>query len=739
MKLKQLINEFNQSSTILKLAALILVMIWIIVLAMFIGSLSLLFENPTQAQQATPIPDNPSITLSPAAGSIGSSVTVEGQAWPANSQVLIYVLASDLPSYAVSSAVANPEGQFVTTFIVPSDPALAGQSEVRVLAQAADDSLSAGASLFLIELAGQPTETATATGEPEPASTETPTVTPLPTATSTPSPALGTTNVNLNIRSGPGLAYPVVAVLAAGQSAEITGLSPDQAWWQIKVAGVATERGWVAASYVTAQNTDNVPVVLPSSDPPTTTPAPSATATPISTPTSPVITGWRGEYFNNISLSGHPALVRNDVSIDFGWGGGAPASNLPADNFSARWTRDVFVDAGAYRFTLAVDDGARLWIDGRPVIDSWRDGGLRSVSGDYTVGRGWHSIRLEYYERSGDAAIRLWWDRISGGGHSFPDWKGEYWTNPDLHGSPSFVRNDRKIDFDWGHGSPMSGLAGDFFSARWSRRLDFEPGAYRLYARADDGIRVYLDGDRILNEWHSGDGDDVYKVEAYLNGRHKLEIEYYERRGNAEIHVWWERLTKTPTPTPTPTATTIPSEEVARKMAIDHLMGLTGLPRSEIRLISQQAVTWNDSRLGCGPDDVFGAQVLTPGYLIILAARGQQYEYHTDLGTRLVLCQATPTPTPTPTATATVTPDTPTPTSTPTETATPTATPETPTATPTPTETATPTETPETPTATPTPSETPSPTATLEPATATPVAGDTETPPFEIPRGLPEE
>ncbi|HEX9921101.1 MAG TPA: PA14 domain-containing protein, partial [Anaerolineae bacterium] len=545
MKLKQLINEFNQSSTILKLTTMILVMIWIIVFAMFIGSLSLLFENPTQAQPATPIPDNPSITLSPTAGSIGSSVTVEGQTWAANSQVLIYVLASDMPSYAVSSAVTNPEGQFVTTFIVPSDPTLAGQSEVRVLAQAADGSLSAGASLFLIELAGQPTKTATATGEPEPTSTETPTVTPLPTETSTPSPAMGTTNVNLNIRSGPGLAYPVVAVLSAGQNAEITGLSPDHAWWQVKVAGVATERGWVSAAYVTAQNTDNIPVVLPSSDPPTATPVPSATATPISTPTSPAIT----------------------------------------------------------------------------------------------------------------------------------DWRGEYWTNPDLHGSPSFVRNDRKIDFDWGHGSPMSGLAGDFFSARWSRRLDFERGAYRLYARADDGIRVYLDGDRILNEWHSGDGDDVYKVEAYLNGRHKLEIEYYERRGNAEIHVWWERLTKTPTPTPTPTATSIPSEVLARQLAINHLVGLTGLPASEIRLISQQAVTWNDSRLGCGPDDVSGAQVLTPGYLIILATRGQQYEYHTDLGTRLVLCQPTPTPT------HTVTPDTPTPTSTPTETATPTTTPETPTAT----------------------------------------------------------
>jgi hypothetical protein len=156
---------------------------------------------------------------------------------------------------------------------------------------------------------------------------------------------------------------------------------------------------------------------------------------------------------------------------------------------------------------------------------------------------------------------------------------------------------------------------------------------------------------------------------------------------------------------------------VALNLAIAHLAALTGLPSSEIVVVSGQVVDWPDTQLGCPRDGVSGSPVITPGYLIILAARDQQYEYHADRNGHIVLCQpdvATPTPTSTattvptgePTATSTLTStatSVPTgePTATPTETATqePTATPtnipvEEPTATPTETATATPTETP---------------------------------------------
>ena len=68
-------------------------------------------------------------------------------------------------------------------------------------------------------------------------------------------------------------------------------------------------------------------------------------------------TVWRGEYYNNKSVSGLPALVRNDSHVDFRWGNGSPAPGIKADKFSVLWTRDLYLTPGRYRFTAYTDDG----------------------------------------------------------------------------------------------------------------------------------------------------------------------------------------------------------------------------------------------------------------------------------------------------------------------------------------------------------------------------------------------
>ncbi|OUC07396.1 hypothetical protein RY27_15175, partial [Litorilinea aerophila] len=186
-----------------------------------------------------------------------------------------------------------------------------------------------------------------------------------------------------------------------------------------------------------------------------------------------------------------------------------PASGCPADPFSRRWTRSVYVDSGNYRFRIWVDEGMRVYLDGNLIIDEWRDGSEREVARDLWIDAGWHTVRVEYYENMGDARAKIAWERISEPS-DFPDWKGEYWPNRGLDGSPAVVRNDREIDFNWGTGSPDSRIPSDNFSARWTRRITFEAGRYRFYARADDGVRVYVDDNRIINEWHDSRGDELY-------------------------------------------------------------------------------------------------------------------------------------------------------------------------------------------------------------------------------------
>jgi hypothetical protein len=82
---------------------------------------------------------------------------------------------------------------------------------------------------------------------------------------------------------------------------------------------------------------------------------------------------WYAEFFSNRSLSGTPVVTRWDSRIDFNWGSGAPAAGVPADDFSARWTRIEHFDGGTYRFHALADDGFRLWVGSNLVIDSWVD------------------------------------------------------------------------------------------------------------------------------------------------------------------------------------------------------------------------------------------------------------------------------------------------------------------------------------------------------------------------------
>ncbi len=270
---------------------------------------------------------------------------------------------------------------------------------------------------------------------------------------------------------------------------------------------------------------------------------------------------WKGEYWDNPELSGLPILVRNDANIDFDWATDSPAPPLPSDRFSARWTRALDFAIGTYRFHLVVDDGARLWIDNRLVIDAWRDGSTRELTADVPLAAGEHVIRLEYYENVGQARVRLHWEPIT---PSFPEWKGEYWANATLSGAPVLVRNDEDIDFDWGNGSPDAALPSDDFSVRWSRTVTLSAGQYAFSAIADDGVRVLVDGKQVIDEWHTSTGDTIYRVEQTLEaGPHLIVVEYYEAGGDASVQAGFERVgdlpTSTPTPTLTPTATPTPT------------------------------------------------------------------------------------------------------------------------------------------------------------------------------------
>lgn len=260
---------------------------------------------------------------------------------------------------------------------------------------------------------------------------------------------------------------------------------------------------------------------------------------------------WNVSFYNNTILSDPVVVSRQDNRIAFNWGGGSPASEVNADNFSARWGTDVNLPAGTYRFWLLADDNARVTIDFalNPLIDTFAHPAVgQLVSADVTLTGGSHHIQVDYREVTGDAYIYLDWANLSLG-ETGPDfsytapvpnpgvgqWTAQYYANPNLSGSPSAIITEGTPTHNWGSSAPLSGLPADNFSVRWTSSQALTGGTYRVTARSDDGIRVYVNGNLVINQWQGATGQ-TYTADVSLGyGMHTFVVEYYEAGGDAFI------------------------------------------------------------------------------------------------------------------------------------------------------------------------------------------------------------
>lgn len=136
--------------------------------------------------------------------------------------------------------------------------------------------------------------------------------------------------------------------------------------------------------------------------------------------------GLRGEYFRNKDLAGAPALVRVDAQILFNWDRGSPTDNLmargeagpgeavPNDNFSIRWSGQLLPPvSGTYQVQVAANDGVRLYLDGKLILDHWNNEdrlSAHSADVELVAGRA-YDLKLEYFDAERDAGVRLAWVR----------------------------------------------------------------------------------------------------------------------------------------------------------------------------------------------------------------------------------------------------------------------------------------------------------------------------------------
>lgn len=280
---------------------------------------------------------------------------------------------------------------------------------------------------------------------------------------------------------------------------------------------------------------------------------------------------WDVDYWDNDDLSGSPdeSDTLDDLSIDEDWGDDNPISGIDDDDFSVRWTRRVDFDGGRYRFELKADEGARVYLDDNKILDGWTGKTDQKLTHERDVSDGLHDLRVEFQEDSGEAYIQFDWDKISDDDDDddtnpeFPDWKAEFFNNTTLSGTVVRTFNTSDIRYEWGSGSPGSGVNNDNFSGRFSRTLTLGRGTYYFDVEVDDGVRFYFNNQLIMNSWDLGPGKFV--AVAYTSGGSiPMRLEYKENTGNARVRLIWYKLSDDNvtggSPAPAPTATPIPGQ-----------------------------------------------------------------------------------------------------------------------------------------------------------------------------------
>ncbi len=259
---------------------------------------------------------------------------------------------------------------------------------------------------------------------------------------------------------------------------------------------------------------------------------------------------WTAEYYDNTTLTDPPVATVTESDPTHNWGAGAPISGVGADNFSVRWTANIPLN-GHYQFDIQANDGVRLWMNDLLFIDEWHAASGQTYSFVFSQESGTYPVVIEYYDATGDAFLT--YSLMQTVEETAPtssstvtvaptigSWQARYYNNSSLSGSPTMTTIEQSPSHDWGASPPTPDLPADNFSVRWESTFVLN-GTYRVDAFADDGIRVWVNGALIVDEWHAFGGQAYSNTFSLPAGTYPIVVEYYDGGGLASLsyhHTW---------------------------------------------------------------------------------------------------------------------------------------------------------------------------------------------------------
>src|SRR3989338_3496235 len=122
---------------------------------------------------------------------------------------------------------------------------------------------------------------------------------------------------------------------------------------------------------------------------------------------------------------------------------------------------------------------------------------------------------------------------------------GCYYNGKDFN-TLAFIRNDSNpLNFDWNTSAPAVGVNSDLFSVRWQGDFSFQASSYNFTVTADDGVRLYVDNELLINQWKNQAATTYTAIKTLTAGEHLIKLEYYENLIYASAKLAWTAIEPT--------------------------------------------------------------------------------------------------------------------------------------------------------------------------------------------------